>query len=201
MEFTLWLQLYSSGLGMNGVGAHWQTDHMFGVSSRVVSKYALREPELEKEGLYCSITWQKEGSEKEWCVLLINQLNKFGKSFTSPVFWWKQKGLSAVKQYNATLLINFWKASLLDASLWFAPFVRRCRDNTCSAYVVCLITSILQWVFAKQVSHTTYSNTGTGMLLRTPSLMLLRSKCTQTVSQRKKKMHPRTSLLHGEVIM
>lgn len=27
---------------MSGVGAYWSTDHMFGVPSRIVSKYALR---------------------------------------------------------------------------------------------------------------------------------------------------------------
>lgn len=32
---------------MNGVGAYWSTDHMFGVPSRIVSKYVLREPKLE----------------------------------------------------------------------------------------------------------------------------------------------------------
>lgn len=35
------------GIGMNGAGVYWSTDHMFGVLSRIVSKYALREPELE----------------------------------------------------------------------------------------------------------------------------------------------------------
>lgn len=32
---------------MNGEGAYWSADHMFGAPSRIVSKYALREPELE----------------------------------------------------------------------------------------------------------------------------------------------------------
>lgn len=32
---------------MNGVGAYWSTDHMFGVPSRIVSKCAVRGPELE----------------------------------------------------------------------------------------------------------------------------------------------------------
>lgn len=61
MEFTLWLQPYS-GLGMNVVGAHWSTDHMFGVPSRIVSKYALREPEPEmRAGIAQSLDGRKRG--------------------------------------------------------------------------------------------------------------------------------------------
>lgn len=32
---------------MNGVGAYWSADHMFSVPSRIVSKCAIRGPELE----------------------------------------------------------------------------------------------------------------------------------------------------------
>lgn len=49
---------------MNGVGVYWSTDHMFGVPSRIVLKYALREPELEKRPRIAQS--QSEKREKEW---------------------------------------------------------------------------------------------------------------------------------------
>lgn len=65
MEFTLWLQL-CSGLGMNGVGAYWSTDHMFGVPSRIVSKYAQREPKFEMRTRIAQLLdIRKRGREKE----------------------------------------------------------------------------------------------------------------------------------------
>lgn len=77
MEFSLWLQLYS-GLGMNGVGVYWSTDHMFGVPSRIVSKYALREPELEMRARIAqSLDESRIERENEivticWCCLLMH---------------------------------------------------------------------------------------------------------------------------------
>lgn len=88
VEFTLWLQLYS-GLGMNGVGAYWSTDHMFGVPSRIVSKYTLREPELELRAWIAQLLDGRKRERKNEInsvcqrCLLINQLNAFGKVFTN----------------------------------------------------------------------------------------------------------------------
>lgn len=70
---------------MNGVGAYWSTDHMFGVPSRIVSKYALREPELELRAWIAQSLDRRRRERKNeinsFCqrCLLINQLNAFGK--------------------------------------------------------------------------------------------------------------------------
>lgn len=49
---------------MNGVGAYWSTDHMFGVPSRIISKYALREPELEMRARIAQSLDRRKREEK-----------------------------------------------------------------------------------------------------------------------------------------
>lgn len=60
---------------MNGVWVYWLTDHMFGVSSRAVSKYALREGELEmRVRIAQSHKWMRKWERMRYSTLQRNQL-------------------------------------------------------------------------------------------------------------------------------
>lgn len=68
MEFTLRLQLCSC-LSMNRVWVCWLTDHMFGVSSRAVSKYALGESALERRVWIAQLLkWMRKLERVRLCV-------------------------------------------------------------------------------------------------------------------------------------
>lgn len=74
MEFTICVQLYS-GLGLTGVGAYWLTDRMFGVLSRIISKYALRAPELElRAKITQSLDRRKRGNSYK--IVIVSSTDK-----------------------------------------------------------------------------------------------------------------------------